>query len=352
MFRDDYRNVYDRIVPEEALVEKTVQASRRRRPLRRTPGFRAAAVCAALLVCLTGGMTVLAATVPSVQNALYALSPTLAGLFVPVKRSCIDNGIKMEVESVYIHGRTAEILITLQDLTADRLDETTDLFDSYTIFRPHDTSASCQRLFYEEETKTAGFHVVITAKEGGELKGQVTFALRCFISGKQKHDHIPLDIDLSQGKENAETRPTYFSGFNGPREMLEWERTQGDMQFDVLFPDGEWPSPVDNVTVTGIGFVENRLHVQLRFRDRQISDDHGGLYLKDKEGARLEAMYSLDFSEDNEEGIHWDYTEFIFDLSPDEAAAYSLYGDFATSSRYVEGDWRVTFPLENSGQGA
>ena len=39
----------------------------------------------------------------------------------------------MEVEAVYVHADTAEIYLSMQDLTEERIDETVDLFDSYSI---------------------------------------------------------------------------------------------------------------------------------------------------------------------------------------------------------------------------
>lgn len=56
-----------------------------------------------------------------------------------------DNGIKIEVVSVYLHDNIAEVYITMQDLTEQhRVDATMDLFDSYSINRPFDSTAHCK----------------------------------------------------------------------------------------------------------------------------------------------------------------------------------------------------------------
>ena len=54
-----------------------------------------------------------------------------------------------------------KIYITMQDLTEDRIDGSTDLFDSYSINRPFDSSAHCERVRYDESTKTATFLITI-----------------------------------------------------------------------------------------------------------------------------------------------------------------------------------------------
>ena len=67
------------------------------------------------------------------NDIFYSLYPDMAMKLSPVNESCEDNGIKMEVESIYVHENMAEIYISMQDLTGNRIDETTDLFDSYDI---------------------------------------------------------------------------------------------------------------------------------------------------------------------------------------------------------------------------
>ena len=79
-----------------------------------------------------------------------------------MNRSDEDNGIRLTVDSVYLHSDTVEVYVALQDLTGDRLDETTDLFDSYRINRGFDCSATCSRVGYDAQTRTARFLISIT----------------------------------------------------------------------------------------------------------------------------------------------------------------------------------------------
>ena len=82
--------------------------------------------------------------------------------FTPVQRACVSNGIRMEVAACFVHDDTAELYVTLQDLEGDRVDETTDLFDSYTIRQPYDTAATCSLVHYDASTGTAVFQIQIT----------------------------------------------------------------------------------------------------------------------------------------------------------------------------------------------
>ena len=74
---------------------------------------------AAACLCLICGLAIpaMAAFSPSFYELLYAVTPATAQFFKPVQRSCEDNGIRMEVTAAYIHENTAEIYLSMQDLT-------------------------------------------------------------------------------------------------------------------------------------------------------------------------------------------------------------------------------------------
>lgn len=66
---------------------------------------------------------------------LYALSPAAAQFFQPVRRTCTDQGVTMEVAGVRVEGDTAQAYVTL---SGGSVDETTDLFDSWSFHLPFD----------------------------------------------------------------------------------------------------------------------------------------------------------------------------------------------------------------------
>ena len=107
------------IRPSPELVSRAVRSARPRRTvmLRRV---LAAAAALALCICVP------ALAGPSViYQLVYTVSPDFAQHFAPVQMACESNGVRLEVVSARIHGSTAEIYLTLQDLTGDRVDETT-----------------------------------------------------------------------------------------------------------------------------------------------------------------------------------------------------------------------------------
>ena len=108
------------IAPDESLNSRVldqavtpVKASRRFRPL---------AATAAMLVLVLTTLPVMAYCIPSVSELMFQVSPQMAARFTPIQLSDTKNGIRMEVVSASIHGATAEICISFEDVEGDRID--------------------------------------------------------------------------------------------------------------------------------------------------------------------------------------------------------------------------------------
>lgn len=104
---------------------------------------------------------------------------------------------------------------------------------------------------------------------------------------------------------------------------------------------------VDGISLTGIGYIDGKLHIQTAVREPSDNDNHGFFYLKDGNGNRVEHIYSFSFSNQYEQPGRIDYGNYVFDIPQDEIGGYSLYGNFVTAGLKVEGNWRVTFPVES-----
>ncbi len=305
--------------------------------------IRLAAAVLAVIFCLALSVPVLAATVPTVYELLYRVSPAAAQYFRPIQKSAEDNGIRMEVVSAHIHGDTAEICITMQDLTGSRIDETTDLYDSYSIHVPFDSTAHCERIGYDAETETAAFLISISQTGDEDITGdKITFSVAQFLSHKTTYDGISIPIDLTAVPGTAETREVFVTGFSS--------QNYEDMPdtFRAILPgEPDKAFEVDGVDLTGIAFVDGSLHIQTAVKDPLANDNHGYFYLVDSSGNVLHSGASCSFI-DESSGVRIGYTESVFSVSPEELAECTLYGHFTTSGLLTEGNWSVTFPLEQA----
>ena len=300
------------------------------------------AVAASVALFFTIAVPALAAAdVQAAYEILYAVSPKIAQELKPVRMSCEDDGVKMEVISAYIKGEKAEIYISMQDMTGERIDETTDLFDSYSINRPFSSSATCERISYDEQTKTATFLISITQSGRKKISGKkITFTVDKFLSNKQEYHDKISQIDLStvspspQTQTDVNIRGQSFSGDIGEEPKYTHYLTA---------TSEEYFSPVDGVTVTGAGFIAGKLHIQAYYENILETDNHGNAYLVNADGDEIRSKASVSFWDSERSGS---YEEYIFDISPNEINNYTLYGHFWTCNSLTKGDWQVTFPLE------
>lgn len=304
------------------------------------------AIAACLCLVISLAVPAMAATIPAFYDMLYAISPATAQFFKPVQRSCEDNGIRMEVMAAYIHEDTAEIYISMQDLDGTRLDETVDLFDSYHINTPFDCTGHCGLSSYDPETQTATFLIAIEQwNEQSIIGDKLTFSVHEFLSNKKYYEGIIDSVNLDNIELNTLTQTVYPRGYSGVDLFDEYMSSSAREDLEVLKPVGSIASPISGVTLTGIGYVDGYLHVQMYYEDILKTDNHGSVALHNSETNEvITCNGSISFFDDAKEGSYEDY---IFNIAADALEDYMLYGNFVTSSGTVEGNWSVTFPIEN-----
>lgn len=300
------------------------------------------AACLCLVFTLT--IPAMAAFIPAFYEGLYAISPATAQFFKPIQLSCEDNGIRMGVEAVYIHESTAEIYISLQDLEGARLDETIDLFDSYNINTPFDSTGHCQFSSYDPETQTAIFFITIEQWDAQNIIGdKLTFSVREILSHKKTFDGIIAGVNLGDLELITTTQDVYPRGFSGG----DFVDTYGGSAMTALKTIDRITSPTEGVVLTGAGFVDDTLHVQMFYDDILKTDNHGSIALMSRETGEL-TQCNGSFSFFDATGAD-SYEDYIFTgITAETLKEYELYGSFLTSSGSVEGDWSVTFKLENT----
>lgn len=302
-----------------------------RAPVRRS--HRLPIVLIAALLCMATAVSALAAAdVDAAYRFLYELFPAAAQQLKPVRLSCADNGIELEVVSADVQGDTARVYLSLRDLEGDRVDASTDLFDSYEINAPFATGGGCSLVSFDPETSTAYFLAEISSVGGREIGGEkLTFSLSSFLSDKREYD-APLPLSAA----NIQQEPALQTDVS----VRGRDRAE-PLSEKYLVPE-ELFSPMEGISVTGAGWVDGLLHVQTHYGDIFNTDAHGWVYLIDESGRVIESAYSVNFWDADGRGS---YQEQVFDLSPEELENAAFYGCFFTSGRITRGDWQITFPV-------
>lgn len=343
MFSETYRTMQEDINPSLELIEDTVAQTHQRMRLRRP-----AVIAAVLALSLCIATPVAAATVEPVYELLYLISPATAQFFQPVRKTCVDNGVTMEVISVCVEGDKAQAYISL---SGETVDETCDLFDSYRFHLPFDQIGHCERVSFDPNTNTATFLCTVETMDGSPIPigGKMTFSVNCFLNGKVKENGMTVDISLPDYAMEGKMHSIYNNGGSYDPDVY---AGYPDDYMNALVPQDPIITPAENISITGMGYVDGLFHVQMAITNKLELDPHAWLYLVDQAGNRIERYYTFGTIEGMENGEDTgnriDYEEFVFDVSPDELANYTLQGDFYTATQLIEGDWRITFPLENS----
>lgn len=300
-----------------------------------------AACIAIVFVAFVGSLSAATASgiIPA-YDVLYALYPELANELLPINKSCEDNGIKMEVESVYIHDDTADIYISMQDLTGNRIDETIDLFDSYDIHTRSDQMCTCSLINYDDTSKTATFLINVQHMNGEKISdSNMTFSVSQFLSGKITTERKLNEISLKNLDVVTETQTDV--NYRGGKNL----NANVDVSKFLVENENQKFMVAEGATVTAYGFIDNYLHIQVYYEDILHYDNHGWLYVFDSNGREITVINSTTFWDEEESGS---YQEYVFDIGPDtDLSEYTVEGYFVTCNTLTTGDWKVTFPIRN-----
>lgn len=329
----------DRFIAEAAQIMNKEKFQKRK--ITRIAG-RSLAAAAALLITMTAGLTVAVGkgSLPA-YTLLHAINPIAAESLTPVNESCEDNGIRMTVEAVNVEGNTADVYVSMRDIESDRLDETTDLFDSYSIHTTADQAGGCSFVSYDADTHTATF--LISIEQDRPITGRkLEFSVSELLTGKREDIcTLPLTNAAEVGNTMMSESEAVWSC--GGSSMTDDFDPMTPMK--VLVPDTERAyAPVDGVLMTGWGLINGRLHVQIQYQNTHTLDNHGWVYLQDKNGDTVQPIGHVAFGYVGHEEED-DYNDYIFESLPDPLDSYRCIGAFTTCTTNIKGDWHVSVIL-------
>ncbi|MCR4607380.1 MAG: hypothetical protein K5771_06620 [Oscillospiraceae bacterium] len=300
---------------------------------------------AAIVLCVLLFLSVcVIADLDFAYDALYAVSPEIAQKLKPLREECEDNGIKLKFISSSVNEKGIEIFVSLEDLEEDRIDDTVDLFDSYSVNCPFPASNSCRFVEFDPENREALFLISIRQQDDQVITGdKITISMNRLLSHKRVFKGQIPQIDLvsvCQKSPALQKDDPQIRGYSAPSE---W--TFDASSFGVLAQMPEMSfSPAQGAEITAAGYVDGLLHIQVHYDDILAYDNHGDVYLTDTDGAEINAVYSISFWDESHEGS---YQEYLFDITAEELPAYKLTGYFVTCDTLINGNWQITFPLKH-----
>ncbi len=305
-------------------------------------GTMAAGLVVAVILAFSCVSVAVARGSITAYELLKELYPEFAAKMFPVFVSCEDEGIRMEVETIHVEEDTAQVYISLQDITGNRIDETIDLFDSYRMESTARQIGGCSLVDYSADDKKAAFLITLQTMDGEDWEDSaMRFSVSKILYGKGEYDRKLLEMDIAQIPAVTELQyDVKVRGRSGP----ELEKLDENIGYLLTNPAQAF-SPVEGVEVTAFGFVDEMLHFQACYDNILETDNHGYIYLKDAAGEVILPYAQAAFwGEDKSES----YEEYFFDIpSTEDLSKYTVWGHFVTCGNVVEGNWEVSFRIED-----
>ena len=322
-------------------------------------------VCTVLLVL--GIATALASTVESINQKLHTYWPELAELLMPINAGCESLGIRMEVESAVVKDNTVIITYSLQDLEGDRLNPFTEARMENTAFPLADTTdfsidSSSVLLSYDAETKKAVYAQEIEYNQPVK-HGDYQISLRIPSLTTKTVEVTDLHPLLEQYGESAAAIPASEAKIRliGTVDGLAEQAPENLRLLDCTRnPEIRIQ---EHVTVSGIGWIDGLLHVQLHYTDNelvwirqgeegyypvygrvlmQLEDARSALFVHREKLPNGICCVNLGGTEDFPE-----WQEYIFPCDPSEAENGKLEAQITLNNtlEVIDGNWAVKVPL-------
>ncbi len=328
-----------------------------RRPLR-----RAAALAAAFALAASMSLGV-AAAAPDLRVRLAGLGEYAVEQLQPVNVSDEAAGLRMEVLAAAAEGGRAVVYLTLQDTLGEgRVDDTAELVDyrlkaagqgpGMAFGQPVDYDAATQTVTLRLESDDPGADwggrkVKLTA--GGVLSGYEytePTAAGVTVADIQRYNPEPA-------LEGSTDTGSWMSMGSGENSVLSNAIENGRMPFlkavtDLVPEEAPW------LSIRSAGVVDGDLHVLVEQDGEMGRFNRLKLELRNADGTELAAEQAvMGMGERKQVGEpvtgkeYYDQWEYVFDLPADaDPEAVELAYSLDAYDTYVEGDWSVTFALE------
>lgn len=353
--RSHYKRTMERItLPSDTLEKIQAKASA---PQTRKFSPKAAAVAAA--ACLAAILLPVGAA-SAYGYFFHKIPDEVAHSLQPINLSHTSQDIIMTVQYASVEQGTLAVYLTLEDISGeDRLAQGVDFYHSYRVWKPDDAEETFYKyrsLGYDEDSHTYGFLVEITpSNESGNalyLQDQVyTLSVgQLLLAQAESEPTLSPDWSTLPAEPDAELRSCNEWGYI---DSYRREVRTSDNTAEVLLP-GSWELPAaDGFTITAAGFLDNGLHIQLRYNNRNAPHDYGDLTLTTSDGNIIGNVLGCEMRDrfcwvGFRDQHNYRYTEYIFDVSPEELEGASLSGRFITGGYLLDGDWEVTFSFEQN----
>ena len=355
-FKDAYKRAYDKITPDKDCVGRLITRASERPKHSMVFGVVRPVAMALAVICVLGVLSLpsVAREHPRIYSLIAKYAPALMDYVLPTQISSTSQGLTMQIEAIKVEDKTAEIILSFTDADDDsnRIDGEIDILEQY-YFESYGTVYNIgghSFLEYDETEDKAYFKVQLTTMSEETPGGKMTFGVYQLLTNCREYTQW---IDLRDMVMEPPTKWVTIHGRAGSGGEFFEKYTGRAMSEDCPLPTAnvmEVPQITDtdlgeSLTVTGIGYADGVLRVQLCRGNLDNADRHMRLYLVDSDGEEQIPDLGVSWKEEiNGESLTFDETWFRVEES--ELENLQMYGIYSVTDGSVEGEWKVTFKVQ------
>lgn len=358
-FKVSYQRAFEHILPDRDclahIMDKVEEKQRRKKYAVHFAVVAAAGVCVIMTLLSLATLPVMAKSSPAVYRMIEKYAPALSDYILPVKRSATSEGITMQVEAIDIKEQGAEIMVSFCDEAGsgqDLIKGQVDLYDSYHLQTYGESYGigGCSFLEYDASEDKAYFMISL-GTDGIYDREKVRFSVDRLLC---RVDHEKRRIALDRLVKEPELKTVSVNGQSGMMDNNVFERYRESAVGDSPLP--AWKvmdlaeadeSMAGTLTVTGVGYSDGILRVQVCCGNFGNADRHLETFLVDSAGNESRCDGSVMWHEEPVGGGEkFMFAEDWFLIDEKELDQMQLYGIYHVIDGSVEGDWEVTFRLE------
>lgn len=269
----------------------------------------------------------------------------------------INDGIKMDIGAAMTDGDVTVVYIAVQDKIGDRLDDSFR-FDN---FRFADESKAMMNgwsydgITYDPKEKISIIRFLIDGQDMGGQK--IGLRAKSFFSKEKVFDDLTISEHLSDILNENPTSSSFYGGY--------MDDNGNEIINEILKPD-EMAVPIngmDTITITNAAILGDKLNIQMKCRDKSQMQSSIFFHFERADGERFaEAPQIIEYGLDKDgapyrmssrevEEVPYYYIEMIYDLenlglTAEEIAEAKLIGYCSHYESYCEGNWDLTFQIE------
>lgn len=309
-------------------------------------------IAATLVICLLTGA--IAFGLIDMSPLISLIGEKFGTVLQPIGMVDEYDGIEVKTLAAINDNDMIYIYFTMRDLKADRIDSSIDIYD---FLVTKTIGMNTEVISFDESTKTATLRM--TGFGGENLNNKkISMIINSFLTGARKEEYntrlclaeILSDMPYAKTEHISKKDITGGSGeeirtiTDNGQEIILLKRDELNLEIQGL----EW------MTISNIGFVDDKLHIQINPDSNMGRFNHGDFFFKNEKDESVYYDYNkISFGEYKLENTIYggDYIEYIFDISDiKELEKLKLMGTFTVYDKYTTGKWENQFTVSAIGE--